>query len=173
MVKYSLLLRILHWLSGLLIIGLFAVGLWMRSLSYYDSLYQVLPFWHKSVGFLLMALVLLRLAVRASSTPPLPLASHRPWERLVASLTQWLLYGLLFAMFISGYLIATADDRPASFFGWFDIPILFSAFANQEDVAGLWHQYCAWALIVLSVLHGLAALKHHVIDKDVTLKRML
>ena len=121
MQKYSLSMRMLHWLTGLLIIGLFAVGLWMRSLSYYDSLYQILPFWHKSVGFLLLALVLLRLMARFVSPSPPTLLSHKSWERLLASITQWLLYGLLFGMFISGYLIATADDRPASFFGWFDI----------------------------------------------------
>ncbi|ART80555.1 cytochrome b [Oceanisphaera avium] len=171
--KYSPTLRILHWLSALLIIGLFIIGLWMRSLSYYDALYQVLPFWHKSVGFLLLGLVLLRLVVKMISTQPQPLASHKPWERRLANLVQWLLYGLLFAMFISGYLIATADNRPASFFGWFDIPVLMRAFPNQEDVAGLFHEYCAWVLIGLSLLHGLAALKHHFLDKDATLKRML
>ena len=173
MQKYSVAMRILHWLTALMVIGLFAVGLWMRSLSYYDALYQVLPFWHKSVGFLLLIIVLLRLVVLASSAQPPPLPSHKSWERLLAGVTQWLLYGLLFAMFISGYLIATADDRPASFFGWFDIPVLVNAFPNQEDVAGMWHEYAAWALIALSVLHGLAALKHHFLDKDVTLKRML
>lgn len=171
--KYSVAMRILHWLTAVLILGLFAVGLWMRSLSYYDSLYQVLPFWHKSVGFLLLALVLLRLVVRACSIQPQSLPSHKAWERVLAAGTQWLLYGLLFALFISGYLIATADDRPASFFGWFDIPVLLSAFPNQEDVAGLFHEYFAWGLIGLSALHGLAALKHHFFDKDVTLKRML
>lgn len=173
MQKYSVTMRVLHWLSALLIIGLFAVGLWMRSLSYYDSLYQILPFWHKSVGFLLLALVLLRLVVRFSSSLPPPLPSHQTWERRLAHLTHWLLYGLLLVMFVSGYLIATADDRPATFFGWFDIPVLFSAFANQEDVAGFIHEYAAFSLIGLAILHGLAAFKHHFLDKDVTLKRML
>lgn len=173
MQKYSGTMRILHWLSGLLIIGLFAVGLWMRSLGYYDPLYQILPFWHKSVGFLLVALLLLRLIVRQFSTLPPPLASHKHWERTLASLVQWLLYGLLLGVTMSGYLIATADNRPASFFGWFDIPVLVEAFANQEDIAGLIHEYLAWSLIGLSLLHGLAALKHHFLDKDVTLTRML
>lgn len=173
MQKYSVAMRILHWLSAVLVIGLFAVGLWMRNLSYYDSLYQVLPFWHKNVGFLLLALILLRLAVRAGTAQPPPLPSHKAWERALAAGVQWLLYGLLFGLFISGYLIATADDRPASFFGWFDIPVLVSSFPNQEDVAGLFHEYLAWSLIGWSALHALAALKHHLLDKDATLKRML
>lgn len=173
MQKYSLAMRTLHWLSAFMVIGLFALGLWMRSLSYYDSLYQILPFWHKSVGFLLLLLVVLRLITRGLTRQPGALPSHKTWERGLAMATHWLLYGLMFGLFITGYLIATADNRPASFFGWFDIPVLITAFANQEDIAGLWHEYCAWALICLSALHALAAVKHHVLDKDVTLKRML
>ncbi|WP_116474697.1 cytochrome b [Zobellella maritima] len=170
--KYSVAIRLLHWVTALLVLGLFGVGLWMRSLGYYDALYQVLPYWHKSVGFLLAALVVVRLLTRWMAALPGPLDSHQQWERLLARLMHWLLYGLLFALFISGYLIATADDRPASFFGWFDIPVLFAPFENQEEVAGLIHEYCAWSLIGLVVLHALAAVKHHWLDQDDTLKRM-
>lgn len=173
MQKYSISMRLLHWLSALLVVGLFAVGLWMRSLSYYDPLYQVLPFWHKSVGFLLLFLILARLFIRSITNQPGHLSTHKSWERILARATHWLLYGLMFCLFISGYLVATADNRPATFFGWFDIPVLITAFENQEDIAGLIHEYCAWALIGLSVLHAAAAIKHHWLDKDVTLKRML
>lgn len=173
MQKYSITIRLLHWLTAVMVVGLFGVGLWMRSLGYYDSLYQVLPHWHKSVGFLLAGLVVIRLLTRWVTTLPGPLASHRPWERRLAHLMHWILYGLLFGLFISGYLIATADGRPAPFFGWFEIPALFAPFDNQEDLAGQIHEYCAWSLIVLAVLHALAAIKHHWLDRDETLKRML
>ncbi|MBO1519589.1 cytochrome b [Oceanisphaera sp. DM8] len=165
-------MRLLHWLSALLVVGLFALGLWMRNLSYYDSLYQVLPFWHKSIGFLLLFLILLRLLTRILTPQPTPLASHKKWEQVLARGTHWLLYGLMFGLFISGYLVVTADNRPGTFFGWFDIPVLFSAIEQQEDLAGLVHEYCAWSLIGLSALHALAAIKHHFLDKDNTLKRM-
>ncbi|MGO1247630.1 MAG: cytochrome b [Oceanisphaera sp.] len=171
--KFSLPMRLLHWLTALLVVVLFALGLWMRSLSYYDSLYQVLPFWHKSIGFLLLFLILLRLLTRAFTAQPAPLASHKKWERVLARGTHWLLYGLMFGLFMSGYLVVTADNRPGTFFGWFDIPVLFNAMEQQEDIAGLVHEYCAWSLIALSVLHALAAIKHHFLDKDNTLKRML
>lgn len=171
--KYSISMRLLHWLSALLVVGLFAVGLWMRNLGYYDPLYQVLPFWHKSVGFLLLFLILVRLFVRGVTRQPGHLSTHKTWERILARATHWVLYGLMFGLFISGYLVATADNRPATFFGWFDIPVLMTAFENQEDIAGLIHEYCAWSLIGLSVLHAAAAIKHHWLDKDVTLKRML
>ncbi|MGO1792188.1 MAG: cytochrome b, partial [Oceanisphaera sp.] len=89
MPKFSLPMRLLHWLTALLVVVLFALGLWMRSLSYYDSLYQVLPFWHKSIGFLLLFLILLRLLTRAFTAQPAPLASHKKWERVLARGTHW------------------------------------------------------------------------------------
>jgi cytochrome b561 len=80
---------------------------------------------------------------------------------------------LLFGAFASGYLISTADNRPAPFFGLFEIPALFTAFEHQEDIAGEIHEICVWSLIILAGLHAAAALKHHLIDRDSTLRRML
>ena len=74
---------------------------------------------------------------------------------------------------ISGYLISTADGRPISFFGWFEVPALITGINNQEDIAGDVHFYMAWTLVILASLHGLAAIKHHLIDKDSTLTRMI
>jgi cytochrome b561 len=74
---------------------------------------------------------------------------------------------------LSGYLISTADGRAIDVFNLFSVPALVSGFDNQEDIAGLVHQIIAYSLIALVVLHALAALKHHFIDRDRTLKRML
>ncbi len=73
---------------------------------------------------------------------------------------------------ISGDLISTADNRAIEVFNWFSIPALAELFNKQADIAGLIHQYAAYLLIFLSVLHGAGAIKHHFIDKDHTLKRM-
>jgi cytochrome b561 len=73
---------------------------------------------------------------------------------------------------ISGYLISTADGRPISVFGWFEVPALITGIPNQEDRAGDVHFYAAWALVILAALHALAAFKHHLIDRDDTLRRM-
>jgi cytochrome b561 len=83
------------------------------------------------------------------------------------------LYVILFAIMISGYLISTADGQPINVFGWFNVPASVTDLPDQADNAGTIHLYLAWSVVVLSVLHGLAALKHHFIDRDVTLKRML
>lgn len=74
---------------------------------------------------------------------------------------------------ISGYLISTADDRGIEVFMFFVVPGFGSFFENQEDIAGLVHQWLAYILIALSLLHAMAAVKHHVIDKDNTLNRMI
>ena len=74
---------------------------------------------------------------------------------------------------ISGYLISTADGRAISVFGWFEVPATITSIPKQEDVAGLVHQYLAWGLVIFSGVHALAALKHHFIDRDATLNRML
>jgi cytochrome b561 len=77
------------------------------------------------------------------------------------------------SVMISGYLISTADGRAISVFGWFEVPALITSIPDQEDIAGLIHEYLAWGLVIFSGLHALAALKHHFIDRDPTLKRML
>ncbi len=77
------------------------------------------------------------------------------------------------AVIVAGYLISTADGEPISVFGWFSVPATLSGLPDQADVAGEIHLYLAWALVVFAVLHALAALKHHFVDRDPTLKRML
>jgi cytochrome b561 len=83
------------------------------------------------------------------------------------------LYVVLFATMFAGYLISTADGVGISVFGLFEVPSLIDSIPDQADVAGAIHLYLAWTLVVFSVLHGLAALKHHFIDRDATLTRML
>jgi len=115
----------------------------------------------------------LRLLWRLYSPPPSPLASHTPLERRAAHAVHLLLYGLLFALMLSGYLISTADGRGLEVFGLFTLPATLTAIPRQEDVAGAVHLTLAWLLIGLAALHALAALKHHLFDRDRTLRRML
>ncbi len=169
---YGIVSVVVHWLVAVAVFGLFAVGFWMVDLSYYSQWYRTAPHWHKSIGILLAIVMLLRVVWRFVSPPPQPLASHKNWERRTAALVQFALYCGVLLLVLSGYLISTEDGREISVFGWFAVPSLGKLFDNQADIAGLIHEYVAYALISLAVLHGLAALKHHVIDKDHTLKRM-
>jgi len=171
--KYLPTQRTLHWITGLLILGLFAVGVWMRSLSYYDPWYQTAPIWHKEIGIITAILIMLRVIWRIKSGVPKPLSSHKKWEIHLAHLIHMLMYLMIFVIILSGYLIATADNRGIDVFGIFEVPAVINAIENQEDIAGFIHEWVAYGLIALVVLHVAGALKHHVIDKDSTLKRML
>lgn len=163
----------LHWLTALAVLGLFPLGLYMTTLSYYDPLYHRLPFIHRSVGVLLFIAIIARLLWRLASPPPRPLPSHAAWERRLARATHALMYALLIAVTVSGYLMSTADGHPVSVFGWFDVPATITSIPGQEDVAGDVHLVLAIALMALVALHVAGALKHHFIDRDVTLWRIL
>jgi cytochrome b561 len=168
---WSPVIKAIHWLTALTVIGLFAVGLWMVDLNYYSEWYRIAPNWHKSIGLLLASLTLFRITYRVLTPRPEKLGAK--WEAAAASAAHLALYTALIVLFSSGYLISTADGRGIDVFDWFTIPGFGSFFENQEDIAGDIHFYTAWVLIILASTHGLAALKHHFIDKDSTLIRMV
>jgi cytochrome b561 len=82
------------------------------------------------------------------------------------------LYFTLFTVLISGYLITSSNDKAIAVFDWFNVTPMVLNIKNQEDIAGVIHYYLAYGIIAFALLHALAALKHHFIDKDKTLKRM-
>ncbi len=163
----------LHWVTALAVLGLFPLGLYMTTLTYYDPLYNRLPFIHRSVGVLLLGVVVARLLWRLVSPPPPPVPTHAAWEHRLASWTHRLMYVTLIAVMISGYLMSTADGRSVSVFGWFEIPATITSIPGQEDVAGDAHLILAITLVVLAAVHAAGALKHHFVDRDNTLWRIL
>ena len=163
----------LHWVTAAVVIGLFVLGLWMVELTYYDAWYRRAPAIHKAVGILLFLVVALRLVWRLSNPAPRPDPAHTPWERRLAATAHIALYLLLFATMGAGYLISTADGRAVDVFGLFSVPATLSGFENQEDLAGDVHLALAITLVSVAGLHALAALKHHFIDRDRTLLKML
>lgn len=160
----------LHWLMALLILGMLTLGLYMVTLPI--SLQKLKLYgWHKEYGFVILALAFFRLSWRLINVNPrlsLPLL-----EQIAARSMHWALYGFLFAMPITGWLITSASGINASFFGLFTIPNLIGP--NNELLGWFrWmHQWLAYGLIAAITLHSLAALKHHFYDKDDILRRML
>lgn len=171
--SYGMLAILLHWLVALSVIGMFTLGVWMTGLTYYDDWYKRGPDIHKSIGILLFLVMLVRVIWRMVNITP----DHEPGissvQRRIANSVHLLLYVLLFAMMISGYLISTADGKPIQVFDLFSVPATLSGIPNQEDIAGDVHWYLALVLVSLAGLHAVAALKHHFIDRDRTLKKML
>ncbi|WP_415887886.1 cytochrome b [Neptuniibacter sp. QD37_6] len=163
---------LLHWFIALSVIGLYPLGLYIESLSYYDPEYRTVPIWHKSIGILLAGLLITRILWRLFNRSPKALPQPKKMA-IAAKAAHVLLEFLLLLTLFSGYLISTADGRAIEVFTWFSIPALPFAMEQQEDIAGEIHFLIATTLIVLAALHAFAAIKHHYIDKDLTLKRML
>lgn len=168
---YGLVSIVLHWLVALTVTGLFVLGLWMVDLGYYHPWYQRAPDIHKSVGVLLFAIMLARLVWRYTNPRPETFGSIA--ERKVAAWVHRIMYALMYLLMLSGYLISTADGRGIKVFDLFAVPASLSGGQIQADVAGKVHEWLAYALIALATLHALAALKHHLVDRDETLTRML
>lgn len=165
----------LHWLMALVIFGLFGLGLYMVELSYYDSWYRGSLTLHKSIGMTLLLLWLARVVWRWINVSPKSGTSSLR-ERLEQAAAHWMhiaLYVVMLGLMMTGYLISTADGRGIEVFELFTVPALPWSIDNQEDMAGDIHEILAWSLIAMAAIHALAALKHHFINKDKTLTKML
>jgi cytochrome b561 len=128
---------------------------------------------HKSFGITILALVVLRLLWRwVNETPGLPETLKR-YERFLARFVHGALYVLLFALPLSGWLMSSARGFPVSWFGFIQLPDLVPKNKPLYHALLTTHQALAWTLGVVVILHVAAALKHHFVLKDDTLRRML
>lgn len=169
--SYGWVTRAFHWTMALYVFGMFGLGIWMRTLGYYDPWYQPAPELHKALGIVLIALFVLRVIWRAANPQPLPLSTQE-WERRVGEAVHWALYLLILALAVTGYLYSTGDGKAISVFGLFELPVLIQL-KPLADFAGNVHEILAYAIIALAALHAMAALKHHFVDRDATLRRMV
>ncbi len=168
---YGLVSRVLHWGMAAAIVVMFALGLWMRTLDYYSPWYRLAPDIHKGVGIILLGLLVGRFVWRVLTPRPGD-GELRPLDRWASRIVHWGFYPLLLALMVSGYLISTVDGRPIDVFGLFAVPAVYEQ-KGMEDRAGLIHESLAYAVIAVASIHMLAALKHHFIDRDDVLRRML
>lgn len=172
MTRYTRTAIALHWLMALAVIGLLGVGTWMTGLKPSPAKIEVYT-WHKWIGLTVLALVLVRVLWRLRHAPP-PLPPETPaWQRRAAAASHGLLYALLFAMPLTGWLQNSAAGFPLSWFGLFKVPPLV---ARDKEAFAFWqgtHEMLAWLLMALIFVHIAAALKHHLIDRDEVLRRML
>ena len=161
----------LHWFMALALAANFVLGLTMNDLPLSPQKLQFFS-WHKWTGITLLGLVTLRLIWRGLASPP-TLLSAPLWQRRTARYTHLLLYVLMFAIPMSGWLMSSAGGFTVNYLGVLPLPDLVSknkALFNQlKDV----HETLNFSLLAVVVLHILAALKHHFIDHDTTLARML
>lgn len=165
--------QLFHWLIVLGILVQGTIGLVMVELPKRPNVIPVYNL-HKSIGLTILALVVLRLAWRLFDRrpPELPMPG---WQRLVSRTAHVLLYALLFAVPLSGWLFDSASSlRPLFWWGLLRMPSLTGGPDSQiKQFAGELHEVLFWSLVAVAALHAAGALKHHFIDRDDTLRRML
>ncbi len=168
--RYGAIAIFLHWLVAILLIGLLILGLYMVAVPI--SLEKLKLYgWHKEYGMLALMLALIRIVWRVANI--IPSLSLPLWEIIAARTVHWAFYGFMFAMPVTGWIITSAAGLPVSFFGLFVLPNLVSPNPDLMQLFQEIHEWLGYGLIATIVLHTSAALKHHFINKDDILKRML
>ena len=168
--------RFLHWTMAALILAMLVFGTIMvdwpdGELQTKFALYQ----WHKSFGFVVLGLLVLRVLWRSvQPVPPLPPGASR-FTRRASAWSHGALYALMLVMPLTGYLMSSANTLgvPTVIFGVIEVPHLVGADARLEALFKTMHAWSATALALLVALHVLAALKHGIVSRDGVWTRMV
>ena len=162
----------LHWAVAALIASAFVVGLIAVGLPVSPQKLKLFS-WHKWIGVSVALLALARIAWRLRHPGPALPAGMRRWEQQVATGTHVLLYALLLAVPATGWLMSSAAGFPVVYFGVLPLPDLVAKDKALADTLKWLHYALNKALLALVALHVAAAVKHHVLDRDEVLTRML
>ncbi len=175
--RYGVVAIVLHWSVALLVALQWALGEAMNDWFKNDKELQFTLFqYHKSVGFLILFLVLGRLFWRLREPVPEPPPGQPEWQTRAAALVHGMLYLLLLALPITGWLTVSTSkfqELPIRFFGLFEIPKLMGPDERLHDLFGEAHEVLVNLLLALLAVHVAAALYHHFVARDDVLKRML
>lgn len=190
--RYTTVAIFLHWTLAILVLGMIPVGWWMSDAVLDPALrskagqaFQL----HKSVGFTILGLTIIRLIWRLThKAPPLPQAMPA-WEKSLAKLTHGLFYFLMLALPVTGWVYVSAGysvtferffQVATTWFGLMEVPHLAPVAGQPEEarkaigIAAITaHSKLAWGVIILGGLHVAAALKHHLFNRDDVLTRMI
>jgi len=169
---YGSVAKFLHWSIVVLIVVQYVLAEAAEGLP--DGLEQLAVIGrHKSFGMLILGLAVVRIAwALANRGRPAPVALPR-WQRMAAAASHGLLYLLILAQPLSGWLLSSAGSHPVEFFGLFQFPALVAPDAGAEEFFEEIHEAGFGALVTIATLHALAALYHHAWRKDDVLRRMV
>ena len=162
----------LHWLLAVAIAGQYVLGKLAENAPVSPRKLDLFV-WHKSIGLCILLLVGMRIAWRLANTPPDPVPGTRSWEQGVARAAHALLYLLLVAVPLSGWWVSDTSRIPFKLFWQLPVPDLLAADRAASEAAELVHSSLTTALLILVSLHVLAALRHHFLLHNDTLRRML
>lgn len=170
--RYDRVTIVFHWLTVLLVVGLFALAEIWSFLPRGTPTRRLLQSLHISFGLTFAAVFVLRAVWRLCKGRRLPPASAG-LMRVASTGVHGLLYLLMAVQIALGFLFRWAQGEPFAFFGLFDVPTLIAIDHEQRRFIGGLHDTVAWTIIVVALLHALAALFHHYVLRDGVLRRML
>jgi cytochrome b561 len=173
--RYDAIAIALHWLMAIVLIALVLLGLYMAGLPDvgFDTRKIFLILSHKQLGIVALTLAVLRLAWRVGHALPASVATLPEWQKVIARFVHLCLYGLMFALPVTGWLMSSAAGFPVSFLGLFELPDFVSPNENLFRAFVQAHKWLSYALIGLTLVHAGAALEHHFLARDETLHKML
>jgi len=169
--RYTATAMALHWLLAVAIVGAFGMGLYMSDLPLSPTRLELFN-WHKWAGVTILALSALRLLWRLGHRPPADLPMPA-WQARAAHAVHFLLYLAFFAVPLSGWAYSSAAGFPIVWFGVLPLPDFVPVDKPLAHQLKELHELLAWGLALLVLAHVAAALKHHLIDKDGLLLRMM
>ncbi|NMG43121.1 cytochrome b [Aromatoleum toluvorans] len=172
---YGIVAMALHWGMAGLLAGLVVLGLYAAQLPDvgFDKTKIRLVLLHKELGILALMLAGLRLAWRVGNALPRLVEGLPEWQQVVARFVHLCLYALMFAQPVTGWVMSSAAGIPVSFFGLFYLPDLVRYDEYLFRFLLALHQWLGYALTLLVALHVGAALEHHFVLRDETLRKML
>ncbi|MDP3584248.1 MAG: cytochrome b [Thiobacillus sp.] len=169
--RYSTTAILLHWLMALLIFTTFPLGLYMVDLPLSPDKLKLYSY-HKWIGVTVFLLIAIRLAWRATHTPPPLPDGIVVWQRRASRIAHGLLYVLMIAIPLSGWLMSSAKGFQTVWFGVLPLPDLLDRNRELGDLLAGVHKALNFSLLALVILHVGAALKHHFIERQPFLQRM-
>lgn len=171
--RYGIISICFHWVMAIIVIALIGIGIYMAESEWSDKIAKLYSL-HKSFGVLILMLVIFRIIWNFSNKESPTLPDNLPkWQNISAKISHSLLYLLLFIIPISGCVMSLSAGYSISFFGLFNLPEVIPANSDIKKIASLIHEYSAFFLMFLIIVHAGAALQHHFFYKDNILKRML
>ena len=171
---YGSVAKCLHWIVAILIIGMLTLGTIMTELDKSNPIRPTLYMIHKSTGVTIFITMIIRIIWRWINPAPAFPDPTPPWQRKAARWSHILLYVLIVIMLLSGMVLSTAGNHPIPFWGLFTFKLPFVPLNDSlKHFTGKIHLILAWTIAVLLLLHVLALIKHHCIDKVPILQRML
>jgi cytochrome b561 len=169
--RWGVVARALHWSMAALLFAQLTLG-WVASGWRLSPIKLELFVWHKTLGVMLLALVCLRLVWRGIDRRPLTVGGPT-WQHIAAKFTHAMLYLVMLAMPVIGWIIQSASGFPFRLFGLFPLPALVERSKPVQDLAESLHTGLAWIFVLLIVMHVGAAGYHHWVLGDNVLRRMI